>query len=63
VIHVLTALVVAADPIDWSTTLGTLPTQVLAGIQTVLPLGIPVFATLAVLSIGLAVFRKFGIKR
>ena len=48
---------------DWIAVLGTLPTQVLDGLQSVIPLGIPVFATLAIVTIGLSVFRKFGIRK
>jgi hypothetical protein len=52
-----------AAGIDVATLLGPVATGATDAITDVLPLAIPVLVALAAVSIGLGVFRKFGVKR
>jgi hypothetical protein len=49
--------------IDIATLLGPVATGATDAISDTLPIAIPVLVALAAVSIGLNVFRKFGVKR
>jgi len=48
---------------DWATIFGGVGTGVTDAITAILPLAVPVLVLLAGVTIGLATFRKFGVKR
>ncbi len=48
---------------DWAALFAPISTGVQGTIEDVLPLGLGVLVTLASITIGLAIFRKVGIKR
>lgn len=59
---ILGAVLPAVDP-DWAVLFGGVPTGVTGVITAILPIAIPVLILLAGVTIALAVFRKFGVRR